>query len=60
MAKKPVKKTEQKEMCPACGNKRMPDDAHVYECPECGKNGFDCCVPGSNTLCWECDEPEDD
>jgi len=46
------------EACPACGNERPPDDAHVYECPGCGKNGFDCCVPGSNTLCWECDEPE--
>lgn len=46
------------ETCPYCGNARPPDDAYVYECPQCGKQGFDCCVPGRNTLCWECDEPE--
>lgn len=46
--------------CPGCGNMRDADDAHEYECPRCGKVGFDCCVPGCNTLCWKCDEGDEE
>jgi hypothetical protein len=42
--------------CPHCGTVRDVDDAHLYECPKCGTAGFDCCVPGRNTLCWDCDK----
>jgi len=42
--------------CPHCGTMRDAGDAHLYECPKCGTAGFDCCVPGRNTLCWDCDK----
>jgi len=56
------KKTEQ---CPNCGlerEKNFADDPEpIYTCVECGKQGFDCCVAGTHTICNECDEgsPED-
>jgi len=46
------------ETCPYCAQCRPPDDARVYKCPKCGREGFDCCVPGRNTLCWECENGE--
>lgn len=45
----------EEKSCPACGNTRPPSDAHEYECTRCGIVGFDCCVPGRATLCWDCD-----
>lgn len=54
MAKKP--KSERTDNCPACGLVRPLDDAHVYECPQCGKEAFDCCIAGTNVLCFECEE----
>jgi len=54
-AARAVKPTKQ---CPHCGTMRDADDARVYECPRCGTAGFDCCVPGRNTLCWNCDRDD--
>lgn len=45
--------------CPSCGSER-PDDEPVYECMECGKEGFDCCVYDNYSLCDECQEIEDE
>lgn len=40
-------------ICPSCGNERPEGDA-VYECVDCGLEGFDCCVAGRNALCESC------
>lgn len=32
--------------CPNCGLERAKGEP-VYECVDCGKEGFDCCVPGT-------------
>lgn len=45
--------------CPNCGSEYPERDAAKepeYVCIECGKEGFDCCVPGNNSLCNECEE----
>ncbi len=45
--------------CPGCGvtyPERNPHTEPVYECVECGKEGFDCCVPGTGAICMECEE----
>ena len=45
--------------CPNCGLEspdRSADDEPVYVCVECGMEGYDCCVPGKNAKCVECEE----
>lgn len=42
--------------CPGCGAFHEDDDPREYECPKCGKVAFDCCIAGSNCICFECDE----
>jgi hypothetical protein len=46
------------ELCPYCGDEEREDGEPVYECPECGREGFDCCVAGNNCLCNECEAGE--
>lgn len=43
--------------CPNCGSEypeRDIENEPVYECTQCGIEGFDCCVAGNNALCEEC------
>lgn len=44
--------------CPNCGMdfKERDQDEPVYRCQICGIEGFDCCVPGNNAICFECTE----
>lgn len=45
--------------CPCCGEEfpdRDPATEPVYTCGTCGKEGFDCCVPGAGACCAECEE----
>jgi hypothetical protein len=45
--------------CTHCGMEFPDRDAKtepVYVCVGCGAEGFDCCVPGNNALCNECQE----
>ena len=46
------------EYCPSCGEERPEEEAQVYECTRCHKEGFDCCIPGNGTICFECEEEE--
>src|SRR5882672_3105414 len=46
--------------CPSCGDEREPPEAHLYKCVNCEKEGFDCCVPGTNAICTECEEAEEE
>jgi len=50
-------------MCPACGveyEDRDADDEPEYECVRCGLVGYDCCVPGNNSICNDCEGLEED
>lgn len=54
---KPLPKTHEVAICPMCGLDFPERDAKtepVYTCAECGIEGFDCCVAGTNTLCALC------
>lgn len=45
--------------CPKCGlefEDRDPATEPVYECAVCGAEGFDCCVPGNNAVCEDCED----
>jgi DNA-directed RNA polymerase subunit RPC12/RpoP len=45
--------------CPMCGSRypeREPEEP--YACTECGGEGLDCCVPGSNSICVNCETRE--
>lgn len=44
--------------CPRCGE--WQDDPAVYKCLECGEELFDCCIAGSNTKCFQCEEKDND
>ena len=57
--------------CPLCLTDYDDDDEDqdgtLYECIDCGAEGFDCCVAGDNAICKECredylddDDEEDD
>jgi predicted RNA-binding Zn-ribbon protein involved in translation (DUF1610 family) len=46
------------EKCPACGLTTTDSDPATYTCPECGKEGFDCCIAGNGVMCFECEEVE--
>ena len=39
--------------CPSCQTYKGAEN-DVYTCPECGRRGFACCVPGPNQPCYEC------
>ena len=63
--KKAVKKTASAEPevkrnmieCPNCGLERSDDpDDELYECVACGAEGYDCCVPGNNAICTDCED----
>lgn len=41
--------------CPSCGLVSEQENPKTYECPRCGRQGFDCCVGGNNCLCVECE-----
>lgn len=42
--------------CPLCGLEREKDpDDGLYECSNCGAQGYDCCIPGNDALCEECE-----
>jgi hypothetical protein len=46
--------------CPMCGStypEREPEAP--YTCMECGGEGLDCCVPGNNAICVNCEERGD-
>ena len=61
MTKKKVvemKKPTKTVLCPNCGMVEREEGEPVYACVECGKQGFDCCVAGTNTICNECEERE--
>ncbi len=48
-------------ICPACLTEYPERDAAkepVYVCVDCGKKGYDCCVPGNNALCFDCENRE--
>lgn len=43
--------------CPMC--RTIHYDApkpRTYVCPECGSEGYDCCIAGNNCICVQCDE----
>lgn len=45
--------------CPMCGSQFDNRDAEkepVYECVDCGGEGFDCCVPGNHSRCINCEK----
>ena len=48
--------TEKTNTCPACKTnypEREPEE--LFTCVECGKQGLDCCVPGNNAVCVDCE-----
>lgn len=53
------KKKESTAVCPSCGDIRIVEDAHLYTCVDCLKEGFDCCVPGNHAICLECEEAQE-
>ena len=60
-AKRPSSRAPKHEpaVCPCCGTKypdRDPATERVYKCAVCGRRGFDCCVPGNNTFCSDCED----
>ena len=43
--------------CPMCGSEYPEREPEApYECAECGGQGLDCCIPGSNAICVECEQ----
>lgn len=48
--------------CPCCGLDRPepPEGEPMFECVNCGSEGFDCCIAGNNVKCFQCEEREDD
>lgn len=49
-------------ICPTCGTEYPERDAKTeaeYECVECGAIGFDCCVPGKNSRCSDCEAKQE-
>ena len=53
-----AKKRKILAICPNCGLEfpdRDFDKEPTYHCVECGVEGYDCCVPGNNTRCVECE-----
>ena len=52
--------SNEKPKCPNCGLESVDENPATYECSECGVEGFDCCVPGTNSLCSDCEDKEDD
>ena len=50
---------DREKLVPCCGEEfpdRDPATEPVYTCGTCGKEGFDCCVPGAGACCAECEE----
>jgi hypothetical protein len=48
------------KMCPTCGDIRLSEEAHIYTCVDCLKEGFDCCVPGNHAICLECEDAKEE
>ncbi len=45
--------------CPNCYLEFPDRDAKtepIYTCVECGAKGYDCCIPGNNSVCANCEE----
>lgn len=53
------RKPKPQEKCPMCGLERDEGEA-TYMCVGCGSEGFDCCVPGNNAICFDCEKKDDD
>lgn len=59
----PITPTTVLAVCPSCGLDFPDRDAKTepeYECTECGKIGYDCCVPGKGMRCNGCQEDAED
>ena len=55
---KKVKAAVKEVECEMCGMPRDPTGESVYVCVNCGGEGFDCCVPGNNAICANCEDDE--
>lgn len=41
--------------CPSCGME-FDEQEPTYECADCGRIGFSCCVPGNHSRCTFCED----
>lgn len=46
---------DEKFYCPMCGMEREQEEEE-YTCTQCGGVGYDCCIPGNNSICVQCEE----